>query len=189
MKRAIIITAFSLVAILVLGAGFVMLRQQGQARIAQARHERILRAVDKIKRGGHSVSLSDSKMLPALAQDSGCVTNVTDITFWADVTPEDAEHLASLKNVKSMFFYCTDPTHVLQHSQGLPLEEIIFELVTLTPEQIDALGEIPSLTRVEFQGQRISQDELKALRMLPDRIELDFDYCEIEEPAPQPVGQ
>lgn len=180
MKRPLGFLAVSVSLISVVFLLLVFARQQSLARVEAAKAERIAQQLSEVKAGVDSVGLSYPELLPLLAAEPECVEKLTDITFWCDVDQEHAAHVASLENVEKMYFYCTDPSPVLPHTQGLPIKEITFELVQLSPAEVQSLGQIESLERVAFQGQRISPDYLAILKELPDRIQLDLTESSIE---------
>lgn len=129
-----------------------------------------------VKNGDSHVLVTVPGLLPMLANDVDCVANLEIINFSNEITPEDAEHVARLINVKQLSFYdARGADYVLEHAHNLPIEELFFEVSGVSDESLRSLLDFPKLKKVQFE-QMMSPDEIAILKQLRPEIEVEYPH-------------
>ena len=77
--------------------GIQYLREQQRLSFERQKAERRQRSFDRVKNGDHRASIVDSKLLPMLANDAACVSNLNELDFdMTAITHEDARYVSRL---------------------------------------------------------------------------------------------
>lgn len=145
-----------LVVALMLGmvvTGVMVLRERAAKRLVREAAARRLKTFAQAKAGSGAVLVSDSKLLPMLADDRDCRRQTTRLEFTSiTVQAEDAGRVAELSNIDSLSFYCTRGTAaVLKAARELPITEVYFEMPDLEADEYWVLRDYQQLRKVHFE--------------------------------------
>jgi hypothetical protein len=148
------------------------------------RAERRQSSFERVKNGESSVLVTDSKLLPMLANDSECKKIATELVFASlIIDPEDASHIGQLQNVSSLGFYCTEGTReVLIAAKLLPITRIYFEIPHLADEDYFLLTNFPKLEKVHFE-QVMADDLIQRLKSEMPNVIIDATHLRSQEPG------
>lgn len=137
----------------ILGFGMAQLRRQVQRSLERAGEQWRQKSFDAVKQGHSSALVSDSKLLPMLANDADCRRIVKRLDFAStDIDRSDASYVAELPNVTSMTFYCTRGTEeLLLAARTLPITDLHFEMPDLPDTSYLILKDFPQLKKVRFE--------------------------------------
>lgn len=126
---------------------------------------------DQVKNGGHVASVTDDQLLPLLACDSDCVANVRALDFdMVEVRPASAIYVSRLVHVRSMVFYhMRGADHVLEHSGGLPIEQLSFYSTPLSQKSLHIVVGRPTLKTL-YIGHMLQPDEMAILQGLRPEV-------------------
>ena len=158
-------------------------REQSRLAFEREQAQRRQEAFEKVRSGDHNIFVDDAELLQMLANDAECVKNLTEVVFFmADLTPEYAEHIARLTNVRSIGFYDTDGAdYILQHAGELPIEELSFETTPLSDDSLRNLSKFSKLREVHFE-QVLDRDAIAILETLRPEVAVRIPYPEDKEP-------
>lgn len=162
----IVAVVFILVSALLFAARTYM-----QDPVERDRVERLHTEFDRIKAGGHSAYVFDSRLLPLLAGDADCLKNLTSLYFsMFDVRERDIKSIALMSNVREITLYGTDGAeHVIVHALELPIETVNLEQITLPKRSLRLLTHFPNLKVVAFDHV-LDDAEFEFANALPETI-------------------
>jgi hypothetical protein len=169
MKRiAVFCFALSAIALAMILVAIPRIRADAQAKLDVLL---IREPFIKVKRGDPRVNVMRSELLELLAGDEQCTKNLREINF-ANVEFEstDAEFLAKLENLTTVNFYCcSNADSILSACTKLPIASISFELTNFSPESVEQLGAIPTLTSFIVE-QKLDRFQVTAIKLLPKAV-------------------
>lgn len=131
----------------------------------------------KVKQGDPRVNVMRRELLELLASDSECVENLLEINF-SSVTffKADKESLSSLANVSTINFYCCkNVDSILPACAKLPVTSVGFEATAFSPQSVQLLGSIPTLTTIHIEGD-LDRHQVAAMRLLPKTIAIQSSF-------------
>jgi predicted ATP-grasp superfamily ATP-dependent carboligase len=184
----ILIATLAFVVLLVIGVPF--LRERQRLYFEQQKADWRQREFDRVKNGDDHASIMDSKILPMLASDAECITNLRELDFsMAEITADDAQHVSKLAKVESLFFYDTrGADFVLENARDLPIKRMGFDMARLSPDSLRALSGFPDLTDVHFEHVMFP-NEIAILKELPSRIKVSIPHPAENEPGFKERGE
>lgn len=187
-RFAILMVTLAFVVLLVIGIPYV--REQQRLSFEQQKADWRQRAFDRVKNGDYRAWIMDSKILPMLASDADCVTNLKELDFsMTEITADDARHVSKMRNVQTLFFYdMRGADLVLEHSRDLPIKKMGFEMARLSKDSLRALSGFPDLTNVHFEHVMFP-NEITILKELPSRINVNIPYPAENEPGFKERGE
>jgi hypothetical protein len=183
-RRVIGCLGFIAIIVGVLAFGIAQLRQQARLSLEQSRQERLQKSFDSVKQGGSSALVTNSKLLPMLANDTDCKKTVTRLDFAStEIDASDALYVAELLNVTSITFYCTRGTKdLLVVAQTLPITDLYFEMADLPEESYLMLKDFPHLKKVRFE--HVMDDQwIERLESELPNVKVDAPFPRSQEPG------
>lgn len=176
-----VVVSLAFVGLLVIGMPF--LRENQRLTFERQRTQWRQDSFDRVKRGDHQVLIMDSKLLPMLANDADCVTNLNGLSFsMTQITVEDARFVSQLSNVQTLSFYDTRGADlVLENARNLPIAQMGFDMSRLSKDSLRTLSEFPNLSKARF-GYVMYPSEIAILETLPPRITVHIPYPAENEP-------
>ena len=167
-----------------LAVGIQYLREQQRLSFERQKAERRQRSFDRVKNGDDRASIVDSKLLPMLANDAACVSNLNELDFdMTAITHEDARYVSRLRNVRTLYFYDTRGADlVLENARDLPIVKMGFEMARLNQDSLRSLSDFPILTEVHFEHVMFP-NEIAVLEGLPPRITVRIPHPAKNEPG------
>lgn len=171
----------SVLAALVIAVQFKMRSDQRHFELRQAEErEKSVRVVQAGDDGENVVVFLDSRLIEMLAADPKCVANLKTLRLdMADLSGPETAAASKLVNVRRISFYnCTAANNLIAVMQGSSaVEEIRFEVTSLSDDGVRLLGTFPNLRRVHFQ-QIVDAERVKLLRRSLPGVELELPDAE-----------
>ncbi|MEQ8209685.1 MAG: hypothetical protein RH917_07615 [Lacipirellulaceae bacterium] len=159
--------------------------EQSNLAYEKRKAERRLEQFEAIKKGEQQAHIFDILLLPMLAEDSDCASNILEVHFdMVEITSDSSEAISSFENLKILGFYdCRGADYIMANARDLPIESLYFRMARLSEESLRSLSEFPNLKSVRFEHV-MKPHEIAIAQSLRPGIEVEIPWPAEDEPKP-----